>query len=228
MVQVTHGKVSYGRTIKTGDFESKRADVELAFSVEEGASMTSAGKAVAEIELLCIKRVFEILGQKDDERNINKAAKTLGAATEDENEEQREARSEVRKTLLPAKATKMPKAAAKADAADVVEEPLPAFLESEKEKLKPTAKAVDAAEVVEEEVEDDDLGDLLGTDEPKEITDKEVNEATARCQQENKNGVAIKKILAEFGVKAPARAIDMAQDKRAAYLEKLKTVKPLA
>lgn len=36
MATITGGKVSYGRTIKTGDFESKRVDVELAFSVGDG------------------------------------------------------------------------------------------------------------------------------------------------------------------------------------------------
>lgn len=36
MSQITNGKVSYGRTVKTGDYENKRADVEIGFNVGEG------------------------------------------------------------------------------------------------------------------------------------------------------------------------------------------------
>lgn len=36
MLQITGGEISYGRTVKTGDFENKRVDVKISFSVGEG------------------------------------------------------------------------------------------------------------------------------------------------------------------------------------------------
>ena len=36
MPQITGGKISYGRTIKTGDYESARSDAEFSFVVSEG------------------------------------------------------------------------------------------------------------------------------------------------------------------------------------------------
>lgn len=62
MAQITSGKVSYGRTVKTGDYESKRCDVELAFSVSEGEDFT------ATFDLTCrqvIRRFNEMTGAKD-------------------------------------------------------------------------------------------------------------------------------------------------------------------
>lgn len=38
MTQITGGKVSYGRTAKVAEYESKRADVELVFAVGDGES----------------------------------------------------------------------------------------------------------------------------------------------------------------------------------------------
>jgi hypothetical protein len=38
MAQITGGKVSYGRTVKTGDYENKKIEVELTFSVDPGES----------------------------------------------------------------------------------------------------------------------------------------------------------------------------------------------
>ena len=84
----------------------------------------------------------------------------------------------------------------------------------------------------EEAVEDDNLDDLMGGDAApaaKEITDKELNDATQKCQSAAKNAPAIRKILGDLGIKTPpGRIIDLPQDKRQKYLDLLLTVKPLA
>jgi len=36
MAKITGGEVKYGRTLKTGDFENKRVDVALSFTVDDG------------------------------------------------------------------------------------------------------------------------------------------------------------------------------------------------
>ena len=45
---ITNGEVTYGRTAKTGDYENKRVDVKLSFTVEDGQDyselLTLAGR----------------------------------------------------------------------------------------------------------------------------------------------------------------------------------------
>lgn len=62
-VTITNGTVKYGRTVKTGDFESKRGDVELSFTVAEGED---ANAAITKVERMAIGHVFDILGVKED------------------------------------------------------------------------------------------------------------------------------------------------------------------
>jgi hypothetical protein len=195
-VKVTNGVIKYGRSIKTGDFESKRGDVELSFTIAEGAD---ADEAIAAVEGMAIKHVFDILGHQED--SARKAAPKAEAA---------------------GKAPKPPKATAAAttkaaDASDVEEPPAPKFIEKEV-----AAKA--AAAPAEE-----NLDDLLCMEPTKEITDKELTDATQKCQAAVKNAPAIRKLVADMGVKMPpGRIIDIPQDKRQEYLDKLKEVKPLA
>lgn len=40
MAQITGGAVKFGRTVKTGDYENKRGDIEFSFNVGEGESET--------------------------------------------------------------------------------------------------------------------------------------------------------------------------------------------
>ena len=127
-----------------------------------------------------------------------------------------------KETKSPGKPPKMPaadKPAAKpaADASAVVDEPTPA--------AKTEAPKADAAAVG-----DDDLGDLMGGAEPaKEITDKELNDATQKCQAAVKNAPAIRKLLTDLGIKSPpGRIIDLPQENRQKYLDGLKEIKPLA
>lgn len=61
MSQIINGKVSFGRTVKTGDYENKRADVEIAFSVGEGEDATAIiEKASSVAQAKCL----ELLGIK--------------------------------------------------------------------------------------------------------------------------------------------------------------------
>lgn len=60
---ITNGSVKYGETRKTGDFENKRADVELSFSLPDGADVDEAIKQVIrQTKTKC----FELLGVKPE------------------------------------------------------------------------------------------------------------------------------------------------------------------
>lgn len=76
--------------------------------------------------------------------------------------------------------------------------------------------------------DDDDLSALLGTG-TTEITDKELMDATQKCQLATKNGSAIKQEIKNTGITVPpGRVIDIPQDKRQQYLDALKVIAPKA
>lgn len=61
MGQITGGSVTYGRTAKVAEYESKRADVTLAFSVGDGEDHEVM---LAKAALLAHAKCHEMLGQK--------------------------------------------------------------------------------------------------------------------------------------------------------------------
>ncbi len=196
-VQVTNGTIKYGRTIKTGDFENKRGDVELSFNVPEGEDPHAA---IEHVKGMTHSHCHSLLNHKEAVTEAPVAKKA------------------------PGRPPAMPKASiAKAapDASAVVEDDpladradLPAVLKS----------------VVNPPVEEN-LDDLMGGVESvsREITDKEITDATQKCQVRAKNGPAIRKLLNELGVKTPpGRLFDLLQEKRQEYLDKLEAIQPLA
>jgi hypothetical protein len=203
-VQITNGTIKYGRTIKTGDFEGKRGDVELSFNIPEGED---AHEAVERVHETVKHHLHLILGHDEDTPDRARPPKPA---------------KETRTTKkLPAAAKEETKSA------ETVDEPKdPAFLAKELAEKK-------AAEAKAGEIVDNDplgLGDLMGEGEPaKEITDKELTDATQKCQSRAKNAPAIRKALNELGIKTPpGRIIDLPQEKRQEYLNKLDAIKPLA
>lgn len=203
-VQITNGVLKYGRTIKTGDFESKRGDVELSFNVPEGDDVDVA---LVQVQNVARSHLFTLLGCPEDNVGAKAAPKDDKPKT-------------AAKVEKPKEAAKMPPAAKATDAAEVSDEIPPVIA---KQVAAENKKAAEADPM-------DELSDLLGgAEEAKEITDKMLTDATQKCQSEVKNAPAIRKILTELGIKMPpGRIIDLPQDKRQTYLGKLKEVKPLA
>lgn len=59
MSQITGGKVTYGRTVQPAQYESKRADIELTFTLAEGERLGDTLEAVGKI----VKdKVLEMVG----------------------------------------------------------------------------------------------------------------------------------------------------------------------
>lgn len=204
---ITNGTVKYGETVKTGDYENKRVDVELSFTLAEDED---ADLAIAVVGSSARHQAGLMLT----------GCKTAPKANA--------AQAIVEEVVKTTKAPKAPKAPVKATDASAVDEPMetPAFL---KGKMLDPATGKPAAEVADPAaVEDDGLGDLLGTG-AKEITDKELTDATQKCQSANKNSPAIRLALKTVGVVSPpGRIIDIPQDKRQEYLNELLKIKPLA
>jgi len=202
-VNITNGTVSIGQTVKTGDFENKKSEVSLSFTVSEG---TDADMAVLRVATLAQAHLNKILGlvTKEDTRNDAKPKETV-----------------VKETVKAPKPPKPPVTEKTAEAVDEFDSKFEA-----KEIATSNTKAVEST--------DEGIDDLLGGGEPaKEITDKELTDATQKCQSANHNAPAIRKvlkdILKESGiVTPPGRIIDIPQAKRQFYIDELQKVKPLA
>lgn len=200
-INITNGIVKFKRNIKTGDYEGKDASVELTFSVPEGEN---AGDHIAYVAILAENHVNAALGLAQPDKKVTVASNPTTAAP---------AKTEAAPASKPTRAT-----GSKAKAAPAKKEKDPAALE----------------ESDEEEVEEstgNTLDDLLGLNETAavEITDKALNDAVQKAQDTVKNAPAIRKLLNECGVKTPGgRLIDLEQNKRQDFMDKLKLIKPLA
>lgn len=199
MVEITNGVVKYGRTEKMADYESKRADVELSFNIANGED---ADAAIKQVSAMCLAHVYTILKTSE-----MATAKLDTAVAEAKPAKEKEA---AKAPKIPA--TPKPKATPAAD---------PAAMD-EVETAPAETKAAGSV--------DDGLDDLMGSEPAaREVTDKELTDATQKCQAANKNAPAIRKLLSDLGVKSPpGRIIDLPQEKRQQYLDGLTGVKPLA
>lgn len=230
MVQITNGVVKYGRTVKTGDFENKRVDVELSFSITEE---DNTDEVIAHVSDKAMAHAFRMLEDGGEVKALpaKTSAKAKAAPVLVKNEESEE-EAKPAKAAPKKAAAKMPEVVApKADPSAMEDEEekqvTPKFLGKGKA---PAANPASMEEDEEELEEDEGIDDLLGGGEPaKEITDKDLDAAAQRCQAQHKNAPAIRKLLAKLGVKAPSgRLIDLPQDKRQQFLDELLLIRPMA
>ena len=216
-VQITNGTIKYGETRKIADYESKTGHVELSFNIPEGHD---PHEAIESVHLMAREHLHAMLhGTKRSDVSLPKeptAAKPAAA----------KAPKAVTKAPAPAVADK-PTTAAVADTTTAGDEmpPIPASMQRQ------NTAATSVGQTTAVSVDEENLDDLLGLTPTaaKEITDKEMMDATQKCQSANKNGPAIHAAVRACGVKCPpGRVIDIAQEKRQAFLDLLKEVKPLA
>ena len=77
--QITGGEVGFGRTVKTGDFENKRVDVKLSFTVGDGEDYsTILGLAAQQAHDKC----HEMLGLRERAKTAANDAPKLAPAPE--------------------------------------------------------------------------------------------------------------------------------------------------
>jgi hypothetical protein len=59
MTHIQSGRVVYGRTVKTGDYESKKFEVELSFNIDDGAD---ASALVDQVGAMAVDKCHQMLG----------------------------------------------------------------------------------------------------------------------------------------------------------------------
>lgn len=218
---ITNGTIKYGETRKIADFENKRADVELSFSIAEGAQPEGAIESVMHLALTKAHELLTGLHKPKPEHVVSNALKFKPGDVVQNTDG---SKSVCVQPEEQPKATKVnSKRAPKMPTPDVEEMTLA---------LKELRD--DPAAILEESTPDigNSLGGVasgVGTALTDVITDEQLKDATSTCQEKVKNPIAIRKLLGELGVKTPpGRLFDLAQDKRQAYLDGLLTIKPLA
>lgn len=196
MSQITGGSVTFGRTVQPKEYESKKAEVTLAFSVPEGENHEAI---FAKAEQQAVAKVEQMLTGRVASTKEAVAAK-LNAA---------EAPSAV--TQVPKRGPGRPSNAEKAaKAADAKPNDDLAIFDRRESALAEDGKAAEMA------AEDD----FLTSAAPAEVTDDAIVQALTRKNAALKNPVAIRQLIGKF-VAAPKTAREIPQEARAEFLAQL-------
>lgn len=220
MSQITGGKVLFGRTLKTGDYENKRVDVEIAFSVGDGESHdailnTAAGVAHG--------KAHEMLGIKAPSPSLAAAGGTAPAVppnviVETAGPAEAAAKTGAKTTRKPAKPPADPAAV------DVVGEQKPAASTiAASAGATVAASAPGGASSADPAAVDDELFSAA----PAEVTDEALMSAITKKNAEIKNPGAIRALIGKY-VPAPKQAREIDQAKRSAFLKELETLQKAA
>lgn len=202
MSQLTHGEITYSQTVNTGDYNSKKAEAKIGFRVDEGASIAEAKAMADNAGQVAISKVVELLGlpsKPDVGKNIMREAKIEANIAANTGKTKADLAAEAAAPAATKTRAKKPPAA---DPADIEEVPKPA--------AKDPADLDDGFDPVPEKK----------VEAPTKVTDEELTSAMTRRNAVIKNAAAIRGLVAEF-VAHPGRAIDIPQERRKEFLEKL-------
>lgn len=232
-MQITGGTVSFLRSVQPAQYETKKAEVILTFTLGEGELLEDKLDAVA---TLAQSKALEMVGAP----KTGAAAIIGGAATRTKADIEKEMADKLKAADTATKedkVTKRPPSAKKAaDEAKAAAEAVALPDEGTNVRTQHTVKegtgnSSPADREISKNPESrtdpaDSLDDLLGIEPAaKVITDDDMNTALTRHNAKIKNSVAIRQLVVECvvaaGGKAPCQARDIPQDKRAAFLEAL-------
>lgn len=197
MTQITGGRVVYGRTVQPAQFESKRSEVELTFSVEDGNFDEAALDKVIET---AITKAHEMVGVAPAPKSTRKAKVDTTSLTKVEVKtlEEKPKGDDIALDVLNTEKASAEDAKIKAAAA----------LNAKDEK-KAKADALD-----------DLLGDVTATP-AKTYTDMDLVDVVNKTNAAISNPPAIKAVCRKY----TAQAIkDIPQDKRAAFVADLEAL----
>lgn len=210
MAKITGGEVTYGRTVKTGDYENKRVDVKLTFTVEDDADHSAILQAAAKE---AHAKAHEMLGIKPA---MIAAVDNMKAGA-----------------IIAAGAKEA--AAAALNEADKAKRGPGRPPKDKAETMPPGLKIVEAKAEPEKTVEEQIGEDLAEFNEDAaeaqpDITDTMLSTAMNRkvAELKPKHAGAAPKLIKELintFVEPPKKSTDIPKDKRALFLKKLEELK---
>jgi hypothetical protein len=212
MAQITGGKVSYGRTVKTGDYENKRCDVELTFSVADGEDYEQMFSLASR---QAVRKLEEMLGLTSV-----KVPEMVKRATESASWT---APAPAAVPQAPVEPPSTPTVEAPAKKRGPGRPPKAAKDEPEVAEAKVEKRAKKDAELADAEIDHPGFTPIPPKADAEPITDKKLIEAV---QQKAKTvgPDKVKALRNKFTGSNVNQIITLAQDKRAAFLEALKVL----
>lgn len=209
---ITGGKVTFGRTVQPAQYETKRAEVEIHFTIAEGAGPEAEQAELNAAAEMAQAKALELVGL----RKADKAPAAELAAPEKpapkkadkpaaETPKQTKSKADLEAELMAQLAAKE---AAAAKSAATVEDPAPNISTTPEDRKDPAAV-------------DDDL--FKADETPPQITDADLRTRITKHNEKIKNGPAIRTLIAKY-VKAGQGANDIPMDKRQAFLTELEAL----
>lgn len=216
MSQITNGKVSYGRTVKTGDYENKRADVEIGFNVGEGedeSEVLSRASNLAKYKCeLLLGIAKELAPAEQPSVPVSTTHIAAAAAPAAANPTRRGPAKKPPVIDVVLTDEEKAEAAAKAKAATDAK--------ADTASLDGLEEGLTEAEVAEAAGGDvSSIDDLLGAD-AQPITDQALVEAITAKNVQINNAVAIKRVIGKF-VNPPKTVREIPAELRQAFLDEL-------
>lgn len=218
-MQITGGRVIFARSVQPAQYETKKAEVEITFTLAEGEELGTTLDRAAEVaqakalEMVGLQKPKTIqFGSAEPADMPGQNAQTLKSprTKADLEREQTEA--------LSAKAGAEKKPISKTPKTPPAARPDPAAVEEEaKPQISTGAERVDPAAVGDP---DDGLGDLLG-DQPV-VSDADLTSAIGQHNAKIKNPIAIKALVTKHGGGNPPQVRAIPQANRNTFLEELK------
>ena len=194
MAHISGGEVTYGRTMKTGDYENKRVDVKLTFGVDDGEDVEAI---LTKVSITAVRKAHEMLGIPAPAA-ATAAVAPKSAATTKAGKEAAAAVTKVEKTQTPTPAA----------AETVVDEKKVAV---EQAAISTGDARVDPAQMP------DELDDAS-----VDITDAQLADAAKQKNATLKDPVRIKALRDKYAGKTPSILSEIPKDKRQAFLDELK------
>ena len=210
-MQITGGSVTFSRTVQPAQYESKKAEVTLTFTLDEGATLDTAQTFLAEVSNVAKTRALNDIGLKvAATASVEPTAAPVGLKGNVVDEDR-------------PKSTRGPKSKAEKEAAKVAE--IAKINQADPLDLEPQRDTVaEAANEAQEAAGSDADADLLESSPPPQpVTDKDMMDAVSKKMTDTGNSKAIKDIRSKY-VQPPLGIKDIPQNKRPAFLEDLKKV----
>ncbi len=208
MAQITGGKVSYGRTVKTGDYENKRIDVEMTFSVAEGEDYG---------------HIFDLVSRQVA-RRVEEMARGKEWAVAEPLKPELPSGAAPAETVLPAgKSVTAPEQPTRQTEAPIETKPKRGPGRPKKETLKPKDEPEVTEAKVAEEKKLEEITEGMENDPEDDITDKELQEKISH-RVKAVGPDRIKKLVWEISGVQGSFANQLPQSKRRAFLKKLEAL----
>lgn len=206
---ITGGKVTFGRVVQPAQYETKRAEVEIFFSLPEGVGADAAQDELNKAADMAQAKALELVGLKKAEKAPEKPAE---AAPEKPKAEKPKA--EVPKATRTKADIEKEVVAAAGGTVELPKDPAPNISTNPEDRKDPAQVEDDPAAVGD---------DALFTADAAPVTDADLRNAITKKQEKIKNAVAIRGLIGKY-VKPGQGAGDIAADKRQAFLVELEAL----